>query len=103
MPDFVKVATVDEIPLGKMKSCEAKHSRVVVCHMSDGFYALADECTHDGAPISTGRVRGEEVVCPRHGAKFDVRTGAVTAPPAIVGIDTFEVKVEGNDIFVLLD
>ncbi len=99
---FVKVALTEDIPLGKMKSFEVQHVRVVICHMDDGFYALADECTHDGAPISTGSVRGNDVVCPRHGAKFDVRSGAVTAPPAIVALDTFEVKVDGNEIYVLM-
>ncbi len=103
MPEFVRVAGTDDIPLGKMKSFEAKHTRVVICHMTDGFYALADECTHDGAPISTGYVRGEDVVCPRHGARFNIKSGDVMAPPAIVGIDTYEVKIEGNDIYVLID
>ncbi len=103
MGAFVRVAFVDEIPVGKLKPFEIGYSRFIVAHTAEGFYAVADECTHDGEPIHTGRVRGEEVMCTRHGARFHLHTGEVTAPPAIVPIETFQVKVEGNEIFVFLD
>ena len=103
MAEFVKVASVEDIPEGKMKSVRAGHTKVVVCHLEDGFFAMADECSHDYAPISTGQVRGDNVVCPRHGAKFDIRTGAVKAPPAVAGIEIFETKVEEGNIYVLVD
>ena len=103
MAEFVKVASVEDIPEGKMKSVRAGHTKVVVCHLKDGFFAVADECSHDYAPISTGQVKDDEIVCPRHGAKFDIRTGAVKAPPAVTGIDIFETKVEEGNIYVLVD
>ena len=103
MADFIKVCPVDDIPAGKMKPFELNHHRIVVCHLEDGFYAVADECTHDYVPISTGRLKGDELICLRHGARFDVKTGVVNAPPAIVGLDTYEIKVENNEIYVLLD
>jgi 3-phenylpropionate/trans-cinnamate dioxygenase ferredoxin subunit len=105
MAEFVKVATVDEIPVGTFKSVEVDFTPVVLIHNSDGFFAVANECTHDSAPIADGRLRrdGREIMCTRHGARFDVRTGAVTNPPAIVPIDTYEVKVDGNDVLVAVE
>ena len=103
MPEYRKVAAVDEIPEGGMKSFRIGHEQIVICHSGGKYYAIADECSHDAAPISTGHLRGAEIICPRHGARFDVTSGAVTAPPAVAPIDTFEVKVEGEDIYVRVD
>lgn len=103
MAAFVRVASTDEIPEGKLKAFEIGHQKFVVAHTADGFFAVVDECTHDSAPISSGRVRGTEIMCTRHGARFDLKTGAVTAPPAIVPIDTLTVKVDGVDILVWLE
>lgn len=103
MGQFVRVASVDDIPVGKLKAFEINFIRFVVAHTTEGFYAVADECTHDGEPIHTGRIRGEEIMCTRHGARFDLHSGAVTHPPAIVPLDTYQVKVEGNDILVYLE
>lgn len=103
MSEFVRVASVDDIPVGSFKSVEVDFDRVLIVRLDDGFYAVADECSHDAGTISEGSLAGHEVVCPRHGARFDVKTGAVTAPPAIVPIDTYETKIEGSDILVRLD
>ena len=100
MSDFTKVASVDEIGVNEMKSFEVNYERIIVCRTEKGFFALVDECSHDSSPISEGHICEGQVVCPRHGAKFDITTGEVKAPPAVVGIDTYEVKVENNDIFV---
>lgn len=103
MAEFVKVATVEEIPVGKMKAVTIGHTKLVVCHLQDGFYAVADECSHDYAPVSTGQVRGDDVVCPRHGARFDIRTGKVKAAPAVADIDTYRTKVEDGLVYVLVE
>lgn len=103
MAEFVRVAAVDEIPEGTMKGFEVGRQKFVVAHTADGFFAVIDECSHDAAPISSGRIRGNEIMCTRHGARFDLKTGAVTAPPAIVPIDTLTVKVDGGDILVWLE
>lgn len=103
MDGFKKVAHVDDIPLGKMKPLSLTYDRIVICHTDDGFYALADECSHDSAPISDGRIdRNGNIVCPRHGAKFCCKTGDVVAPPAVVGIDNYELKIDNNEIFIKL-
>ncbi len=103
MAQFRKVAAVQEIPAGSMKAFEIDHYLIVICNTGDGIFAVADECSHDSAPISTGELRGEEVVCARHGARFSVKDGSVKTPPAVVPIDIYQVRVEGKDILVLLD
>ena len=102
MAEFKKAAIMSEITPNSMKSVEVGFDRVLLCRISDDIYAVADECSHDYAPISDGRLKGHEVVCPRHGARFDITSGQATAPPAIAPIEKYEVKVEGNDIYVLL-
>ena len=103
MADFRKVAATADIPVGTMKAVEVAHRRILVCHTETGFYAVADECSHDSAPMGNGRLYRNEVICPRHAARFDVTSGAVLGPPAIVPIDTFEVKVDGEDVYVLVE
>jgi len=103
MAEFRKVARVDDIPPGKMCAFDVGYSRVVICNVDGVFHALADECTHDGAPISDGRLFKEQLVCRRHGARFNVNDGAVEAPPAIVPLETYEVKIEGDEILVAVD
>jgi len=103
MAGFVKVATVDEIPEGSFKAFHVKHNKFLVAHITDGFFAVADECSHDAAPISEGELYGDDIVCPRHGARFDLTSGAVKSPPAVAPIDTYEVKIEGSDVMVLID
>ena len=103
MSEYKRVAAVSDIPPGTMKAFELLHTRVLVCNVDGNIYAIADECTHDSAPISTGHLDGEQVVCPRHGARFDVRDGAAKAPPAVAPVDTYEVKIENDDIFVLVE
>lgn len=103
MAEFVKIASVDDIPVGTMKSFQRKNQRYIICRTEDNFYALADECSHDYVPLSLGHIEGKEVVCARHGARFLLETGDATAPPAVAGIDTYEIKIENNEIFVMLD
>ena len=103
MGQFVRVASTEDIPEGKLKGFEIGHNRFVVAHTAEGFFAVVDECIHDSAPISTDRVRGTEIMCTRHGGRFDLKTGAVTAPPAILLFDTLPVKVDEGDILVWLE
>ncbi len=67
---------------------------VAVFNLGGEFYALEDVCTHDGAEIASGELDGDEIVCPRHGARFCVRTGAVKSAPAYEDIAAFAVRVE---------
>ncbi len=104
MADFVRVAGTDEIPVGTIKAFEINHVRFVVAHAPAGYFAVANECSHDGAPIEDGRIRGDSLImCARHGARFDLATGAVAHPPAIVPIDRYDVRVDGDDILVRIE
>ena len=103
MAPYVKIAVRKDIPLGSFKTYEVDFNRLVIAHTADGFHAFADACTHDSQPFGHGVLDNNDIVCPRHGARFDVRTGEVTAPPALVPLDTYELKIEGEDIVILLD
>lgn len=100
--NFTKVARVDEIPVGEMKAMAVNHHNILLVHTEDGIFALADECSHDSEPLNTGRLKGNQLICTRHGARFDVKSGAVLAPPAVVGVDSYEVRIDNNDIYVLI-
>ena len=75
---------------------------VVVFHAAGHFYALDDVCTHDGGPLGEGELTDFAVACPRHGAKFDIRTGRALSMPATKPTVAHEVKVNGDDILVKL-
>lgn len=98
MADWVRVASVAEIPVGEFKTVELGGAMAVVFNLNGEFYALDDVCTHDGGPLSDGVVLGEEVVCPRHGARFAIRTGAVTLPPAEEPVYRFPLRVRDDAI-----
>ena len=95
---FVKVGTMSDVPPGTSKVFEIGDRAVAVCNVNGELYAVDDVCTHDEGSLDQGDLDGYEIECPRHGARFDVRTGEVQALPAAVAIDTFKVRVEGDDI-----
>lgn len=98
MAKFVRVATTDEIPAGSGKFFDVDGEPVAIFHVDDNFYATSDVCTHEEASLSEGELEGEEVECPMHGARFNVRTGAVLCLPAVTKLQTFPVRVVGKDI-----
>ena len=95
---FVKVGKVGDVPPGTAKVFEVGNRFVAVCNVEGTLYAVDDVCTHDEGSLDQGELDGFEIECPRHMARFDVRTGEVKALPAVVPIDTFQVRVEGDDI-----
>ena len=95
---FERVCSISEVPPGTAKVYEVGDRAIAVCNVGGQFYAVDDVCTHDEASLEQGQVDGYEIECPRHGARFDVRTGAVTALPAVIPIDTFGVRVQGEDV-----
>ena len=95
---FVKVGKASEVPPGTAKVYEVNDRFVAVCNVDGSLFAVDDVCTHDEGSLEQGDLDGFEIECPRHMARFDVRTGEATALPAVVSIDTFGVRVEGDDI-----
>lgn len=98
MAKFVKVATVDEMADQPARCIVVEGEKVALFKSDDAVCAVSDTCTHRGGPLSEGDVEGTEVTCPWHGAKFDLRTGAVLAPPAQTAIRSYHVRVTGQDI-----
>ena len=96
----VVVAKASDVPLGQFKAIEAAGKRLLICHADSGFYAIDDTCTHDDGPLGDGWLEGFEIECPRHGARFDVRTGKVLCLPAAVPINSYRIVVEGDEIKV---
>ncbi len=94
------VARVGEIPVGGVKVVRVDDQPVALFHLEDGYYAMDDLCTHDGGPLAEGTLEDHVIECPRHGARFDVRTGAVLRLPAVAPVPTYRVRVENEEIQV---
>ena len=97
---FVTVAKEGEILVGSLKVVRIDEQDVAIFHLPDGYYAIDDICTHDGGPLAEGTQLDGVIECPRHGARFDIRTGAVLAMPATSPVPTYAVKVENGEIKV---
>ena len=100
MADFVKVATVDDVPEGAMKKVSAGGNDIMIVNVDGEFYAIGRICTHTGGPLDQGKLDGKMVMCPWHKSEFDVTTGQVYGGPATENQPAYEVKVEGKDILV---
>lgn len=100
MSRYVKVARADEIAPGQKKIVEVDGIEVVIVNLDGAFYAIEDMCTHDGGPLGEGKLEGCQLICPRHGARFDVRTGAALTLPAFEAAPTYEVKVQDGNVLV---
>jgi nitrite reductase/ring-hydroxylating ferredoxin subunit len=98
--NFVKVAETKDIQPSTMKAVDLASERVCIVNVEGNYYAIGNVCTHVGGPLDEGTLEGNEVECPWHGSKFDVRTGEPTKPPARQAVPKYEVKVEDNNILV---
>ena len=102
MGDFVRVATVGELPDPGATVVEVDGDVIALFHVEGAYHALDDVCTHDGGPLASGELTGHKVACPRHGAKFDIRTGAALSMPAVRATRAHDVKVEDGGVWVRL-
>ena len=100
MADFVKVARTDEIEPGQARLIDVKGRQIALFNVNGEFFALDNTCTHDAGSLAEGEIAGHEVICPLHGAKFDIRTGEVLGPPAYDEVARYRVRVTGTDIEV---
>ena len=99
--EFIKVAHLSELPAGQSKLVEVDDVRVALFNLDGAIYAIEDICTHDGGPLVEGDiVNGHQVKCPRHGARFDICTGAALSLPAFRAITSYAVRIEGDDILI---
>lgn len=100
MGDWVVVAPVAELAPGSRRVVDVDDVMIAVFNLGGEFFAIEDVCTHDGGELASGDLDGEAIVCPRHGARFCIRTGEVLEPPAYEPVDTFPVRVVNGNVEV---
>jgi nitrite reductase/ring-hydroxylating ferredoxin subunit len=93
MAQFEAVLKLGELPVGGMRACLIGAREIVICHTREGVFALDNICTHAHARLCEGRLRATRLVCPLHGASFDIRDGRVLGPPAEVALPTHAVRI----------
>jgi nitrite reductase/ring-hydroxylating ferredoxin subunit len=105
--EFVRIAAVKELPPGRMRSCRIAGRDVVLCATREGgnyeVFALDNICTHALARMSEGRLKGARIMCPMHGAAFDIRDGSVCGGPATQPLITHRVRIVDGMIEVALN
>ena len=102
MPEYVHVASTSDVQDPGKLLVEVDAEMIALFHVGGSFYAIDDVCTHDGGPLVDGELQDYTIACPRHGAKFDIRTGAALSMPAIRPTLSHDVKVDSGSVFVRL-
>lgn len=100
--EFLEALKTEKIADGEMKLTELGEEAVVVARVGTDFYAFNNICTHKHCSLSAGTIEGQEVTCPCHGGKFDVKTGEAVGLPAVLPVKTYPVKVENGTVMVCL-
>ena len=103
MAEWITAARVGEIEPGRVVVVQAGDRRLAVCNVDGEYYCIDDVCTHDGGPLGEGELIDDQIECPRHGALFDVKTGRAVTLPAVIPVETHEVRVEDGEIQVRVD
>jgi 3-phenylpropionate/trans-cinnamate dioxygenase ferredoxin subunit len=103
MSEFRTVAKVGDVKEGQVKTFRVGEYDIALCNVNGTYFATQNLCTHDGGPLGEGEILDYEIECPRHGGRFDVRTGEVTVLPPMFPIKTFPVRLEGDEIQVALE
>jgi 3-phenylpropionate/trans-cinnamate dioxygenase ferredoxin subunit len=97
---FLDVCAVDEIAPGAARSAEVAGFKLLICRAGDEYFAIENKCSHTGALLTRGRIRGDCILCPVHGARFRLRDGKHLTPPATSGLRTFALRVESGRVLV---
>lgn len=101
--DWIDVAAADDLPPGSYEVVETDDLILAVFNIDGEFFAIEDICTHDGEELTGGPVDGDQIVCPRHGARFCLRTGKALTPPAYEDLPTFPVRLRDGRVEVLAE
>lgn len=100
MEQWTVAAKTGELAPGEHKIVDVDGVRAVVFNLDNSYYAIEDVCTHDGGALDGGCIEGDQIICPRHGARFCIKTGAALTPPAYEPVSTFPVRVLNGEIQV---
>ncbi len=91
--EYVEIAPADQLTDGKRLFVELGGKSIVLFNLAGKLFAIGDVCSHDNGPVGDGEIEENEIICPRHGARFDIRTGKATSLPALVDIPAYPVRV----------
>ena len=100
MAKFVRAASLDDIPEGRAIVVDIEGDSLALARVDGDVYCIDNVCTHDGGPLGEGELDGTALECPRHGARFDVCTGRALSFPAVVPVNAYDVRIEGQDVLV---
>ncbi len=100
--DWHRIVALEEVPQGRMHAVEIGGRDLVICHSRDGWFALDNVCTHAYARMHEGRLRGCRIICPLHGASFDIRDGTVLGAPATAPLSTYPLRIVDGHVEVAL-
>ncbi len=103
MADWMDVVAANDFPPGERKIINTPYCEIAVFNLEGQYYAIEDVCSHDGGELASGLCEGDQIICPRHGARFCIRDGRSLTPPAYEDIDTFPVRVENGMVQVDVD
>jgi 3-phenylpropionate/trans-cinnamate dioxygenase ferredoxin subunit len=98
--DFADIGPIEDLSEGERLYLEIDNEFIVVFNIAGELYAIADLCSHDDGPLGDGEIEGNEIICPRHGAHFDVRTGKALTLPAVVDIPAYPIRLNDGRIEV---
>jgi len=98
--DFLEIAPESELPNGERMFVDIGDTPIVIFNIAGQLFAIGDVCTHDDGPLGDGDLEDFNIVCPRHGAGFDVRTGKVTSMPAVVDIPAYPVQIRDGTLYI---
>lgn len=102
MPRFVRACRFEELPVNEIVAQKVDGMELVVIRRGENVFALKDQCPHAGSPLSTGYIKGSDIMCAYHAAKFDIESGASQGPPAMCDVPCFATRIEGEWVEVLL-
>jgi len=94
--EFIQVIDANEVQPGERIVIEIDDLPIAVFNVSGKFYAIGDVCTHDNGPLAEGELDGYQIICPRHGARFDIRNGKALTLPAVIPTPWYPVRVTGG-------
>jgi 3-phenylpropionate/trans-cinnamate dioxygenase ferredoxin component len=91
--EFIEIVSVDQVPSGERLFIELGGKSIVLFNLAGKLFAIGDVCSHDNGPVGDGEIDENEIICPRHGARFDIRTGKAVSLPALVDIPAYPVRI----------